>query len=165
MHSHVHKRIGDYLGETLPADARIVANEIGAVRYHSNRPVIDMLGLTDETVSAIRHRSFQTYGIGSSPWSANSVTRYLLDGDPECVVLPAPTELDLDDRMSHRDSMHPLWYTILTDPVFEARYRPRLAVAVHPGKYLYLFTRQDVSLSGKHVLAVDRCADLITLDN
>lgn len=164
MHSHVHREIGRYLGEALPADGRIVANEIGAIRYHSGRPVVDMLGLTDNTVSAIRYRSFQTFGIGSSAWSANAVTRYLLDGDPACVILPAPEVLTLTDRTSHRDSMHPLWYTILTDPVFEAKYTPRFYVAIHPRKFVYLFTRDDVALPAGVYPENLRCMEIHTLD-
>jgi len=160
MHSHVHREIGRFLCDVLPADSRIVANEIGAVRYHSGRPVVDMLGLTDETVSAIRYRSFQTYGIGSSAWSANSVTRYLIDGNPECVILPAPEVLDLEDRIKHKDSMHPLWYTILTDPVFEAGYDPQFYIVIHPGKFVYLFTRKDVVIPPGSTMPRLRCMEI-----
>ena len=160
MHSHVHREIGRFLGDVLPADSRIVANEIGAVRYHSGRPVVDMLGLTDETVSAIRYRSFQTYGIGSSAWSTNAVTRYLLDGNPACVILPAPEVLDLAERTKHKDSMHPLWYTILTDPVFEAGYDAQFYIAIHPGKFVYLFTRKDVVIPPGSEISPLRCMEI-----
>jgi len=147
MHSHVHRAIGRMLGELVPPGGEIAANEIGAIRYHSRRPVVDMLGLTDDTVAAIRYRSFQTYGVGSSPWSTLAVTRYLLDRNPACVVLPSNEVLSLDDRKRHRETMHPLWYEILTAPDLEDRYRPIGYIKIHETKYLYFFLRNDISFA------------------
>jgi hypothetical protein len=147
MHSGVHEDIGRMLGRLVPPGGEIVANEIGAIRYHSRRPVIDMLGLTDRTVAAIRFQSFRTYGVGSSPWSTLAVTRYLLDRNPACVVLPSDEALSLDDKKRHARTMHPLWYRILSAPDIEDRYRPVGYVRIHDRKYLYFFLRNDIPLS------------------
>jgi arabinofuranosyltransferase len=147
MHSGVHRDIGRMLGRLVPPGGEIVANEIGAIRYHSRRPVIDMLGLTDRTVAAIRFQSFRTYGVGSSPWSTLAVTRYLMDRNPACVVLPSEETLSLDDKKRHAKTMHPLWYRILTAPDIEDRYRPVGYVKIHDKKFLYFFLRNDIPLS------------------
>jgi hypothetical protein len=144
MHSRAHRAIGRTLSEMVPPGGEIVANEIGAIRYYSHRPVVDMLGLTDETVSAICYRSFQTYGIGSSPWSAQAVTRYLLDRNPACVVLPSYEVLSLSEKTRYKETMHPLWHAILTAPDLEDRYRPVAYVKVHDAKFLYFFLRNDI---------------------
>jgi len=145
MHSGAHRAIGRMLGEMIPPGGEIVANEIGAIRYYSHRPVVDMLGLTDETVAAIRYRSFQIYGVGSSPWGAQTVTRYLFDRNPACVVVPSYEMLSLADRTRYKETMHPLWYTILTAPDLEDRYRPVGYIKIHDAKFLYLFLRDDIA--------------------
>jgi hypothetical protein len=165
MHSRTHRAVGRMLGDLVPPGAEIVANEIGAIRYHSRRPVVDMLGLTDETVAAIRYRSFQEHGVGSSPWSAQAVTRYLLDRSPECIVLPSLEVLSLEDKQKHRAAMHPLWYALLTASRLEDRYRPVLYVEIHDSKYLYVFLRNDIKFPPAH-FAVPRgdCLQVRRLD-
>ncbi|MEJ2720491.1 MAG: hypothetical protein P8181_05045 [bacterium] len=166
MHARAQCDIGRFLGPRgalgafLPEDGTIVTNEIGAIRYYSGRPVIDMLGLTDKTVSAIRYESFQTYGIGSSPWSAVTVSRYLLDRDPACVIIPSTGMLSLHDRTVHRRNMHPLWYAIFTDPRLESNYRALYRFTIHPQKYLYLFVRDDIEINGPaSPLPTSRCLE------
>ncbi len=146
MHGHVHRAVGVLLGDLVPPGGEIVVNEIGAIRYYSHRPVIDMLGLTDGTVAAIRYRSFQTYGAGTSPWSAAAVTRYLLDRNPACIVVPSYEELELEDKPRYKDTMHPLWYAIFSAPQLDQRYRPVGYVKIHEAKFLYVFLRKDISM-------------------
>ena len=150
MHGHAHRAVGRMLGELIPPGGEIVANEIGAIRYHSRRPVVDMLGLTDKTVAAIRYRSFRTYGVGSSPWSTQAVTRYLLDRNPQCIVLPSSEVLSLADKSRYKDKMHPLWYALLTAYGLEERYRPVVYVEIHETKYLYVFLRNDINFPPSH---------------
>jgi hypothetical protein len=149
MHAQTHREIGRFLGaigNSFPESGAIVTNEIGAIRYHSRRPVIDMLGLTDATISAIRYASFNTYGIGSSAWSAVSVSRYLFDREPAYVLLPSARLISFDDRTRHQPTMHPLWYAILTEPRLESQYRGACAFKTHENKYLYLFVRNDIDV-------------------
>ncbi|UCH85165.1 MAG: hypothetical protein JSW50_05610 [Candidatus Latescibacterota bacterium] len=163
MHARSHRAIGQFIGRMGAAPDKqraVVANEIGAVRYYSRRPVIDMLGLTDDTISAIRYQSFKTYGIGSSPWSAVSVCRYLLDRNPAYVLLPSSEPLSLDDRTRHRSTMHPLWYAILTEPRMESHYYPSCVFEIHKRKFLYLFVRNDIlPETAPTALPQQRCLD------
>jgi arabinofuranosyltransferase len=165
MHAHVHRAVGRMLGELVPPGAEIVANEVGAIRYHSRRPVVDMLGLTDKTVAEIRYRSFQEYGVGSSPWSVQAVTAYLLDRNPECIVLPSEGILSLDDKEKYRGTMHPLWYALLTAPGLDDRYRPVLYVEIHESKYLYIFLRSDIKFPPAHfAVPLGECMRVRRLD-
>lgn len=165
MHSHAHRAVGRMLGELIPPGAEIVANEIGAIRYYSRRPVVDMLGLTDKTVARIRYRSFQEYGEGSSPWSAQAVTAYLLGRDPECVVLPSEVVLSLADKQKHKGTMHPLWYALLTSPVIDDRYRAVLYVEIHEYKRLYVFLRNDIVFPPAHfAVPLGDCVQVHRLD-
>ncbi|HMB71192.1 MAG TPA: hypothetical protein VKU85_17915 [bacterium] len=43
--NEVQRRIGTWLGENLPAGTRIASSDAGAVRYFSELPVVDVLGL------------------------------------------------------------------------------------------------------------------------
>jgi arabinofuranosyltransferase len=165
MHSHAHRAIGRMLSDLIPPGSEIVTNEIGAIRYYSRRPVIDMLGLTDKTVAGIRFRSYQTYGVGSSPWSTQAVTRYLLDRNPACVLIPSTEVLSLKDRSRYKDTMHLLWYTLLTAPGLEDRYRPVLYIEIHDSKYLYVFLRNDVVFPPAHfAVPLEDCLQVRRLD-
>jgi hypothetical protein len=43
--NEMQRAIGEWLGRTTPAGSWIAASDAGAVRYFSNRPTIDVLGL------------------------------------------------------------------------------------------------------------------------
>ena len=130
----------------LSVDATAVTNEIGAIKFYSRLPVVDMLGLTDDTVSAIRFHSFRTYGVGSSPWSAVSVASYILERKPDAIFLPAVEPLTFERRrVFGGDNMHPLWKAIVTDPRFN-RYEAVMAMRINQNKYGYLFLAPGVRL-------------------
>jgi arabinofuranosyltransferase len=50
MHSRPHRAIGLWLRDHAHPGERLVVNEIGAIGYYSNLPIIDMIGLTDKTI-------------------------------------------------------------------------------------------------------------------
>ena len=162
MHASAHRKIGEMIGEMIPNTPTIVANEIGAIRYYAEAPVVDMLGLTDATVSAIRFESFQKYGIGSSEWSATKVADYLLGRVPGVVVLPADRKLDLDRRERHGGTMHPLWYAIFTHPDFIDGYKPARVIRIHESKFMYLFVRYDVPVNNTAPLPSELCFEMVS---
>jgi hypothetical protein len=165
MQSGAQRAIGRMLGDMIPPGGEIVANEIGAIRYYSHRPVVDMLGLTDKTVSAIRYRSFQIYGVGSSPWAAENVARYLLDRNPSCVVVPSNEVLALADKARHKETTHPLWYAILSAADLEDRYRAVGYIKIHDSKFLYVFLRGDITFPPDHFEAPrGACLEVHLLD-
>jgi hypothetical protein len=162
MHSQVHREIGSMLGRALPEGSSIVVNEVGAIRYTSDHTVIDMLGLTDETVAAIRHHSFLTYGEGASRWGSVAVAQYIFDRNPTCIVLPSYGRLALDDRTTNKEIMDALWYAILTGREFAERFRPVIGIRIHSVKYLYVFVSEDVNASDFD-LSSGRCVDAWTI--
>jgi arabinofuranosyltransferase len=144
MHSGDLKTIGLTLAESLPENSMVVANEIGAIAYYSNHRVVDMLGLTDKTISRIRYRSFHDYGIGSSPWSTRKVTDYLYSRRPDCIILPSYGNLNGEKRTNIGNIMHPLWLEIYNDKRLSANYRRECSVRIHLAKYLHIYILRDI---------------------
>jgi hypothetical protein len=64
----------NYLREQIPASETCAASDIGALRYYSQRPIIDLLGLIDP---------------GLRKWyMADKSDQYLLENRVTCLVLP-----------------------------------------------------------------------------
>jgi hypothetical protein len=176
MNASAHRELGRYMGDALPPASAVVTNEVGAIKYYSRLNVVDMLGLTDETVSAIRFESFRTFGVGSSNWSVASVTDYLLERQPEAIILPAEAALELEVHEQRRGlrsarwggiydgAGHPLWREIAGDHRFN-RYRPVMGIRIHRRKYLYLFTAPGIRLAVPPADRVEgRCLQAWTID-
>lgn len=70
--------------ESLPSDARIGAQDAGAVRFFGNRPVVDLLGLNDHRLIAAQ---LESGGDGVARYLAGCELRafFLLDPDPGAV--------------------------------------------------------------------------------
>jgi hypothetical protein len=64
----------NYLREQIPASETCAASDIGALRYYSQRPIIDLLGLIDP-------------GLGKW-YMADKSDQYLLENRVTCLVLP-----------------------------------------------------------------------------
>jgi len=53
--NHMHVRLGHWVAENTPPDATLALNDIGAITYISERPVVDLAGLvTPEVVPLLR---------------------------------------------------------------------------------------------------------------
>lgn len=49
-------RVGEWIRDTLPADARVATHDVGAIAFVGGRPVVDLVGLvTPEMAGAYRH--------------------------------------------------------------------------------------------------------------
>ena len=164
MHAAVHKEIGLALGRTLPAGSTVVFNEVGAVAYYSKLPVIDMIGLTDATVSRILHESYRKYGRGGSEWSVAEISSYLLARRPDCVVVPSYQPLAAWPDPGNRERMHLLWYRLYCDVNASGRYRRLSQLRIHDSKYLYFFVLNDLEVNRLQPLPVDfsECLHLFT---
>ncbi len=146
MHAAVQKETGRTLGQILPSGSTIVTNEVGAVAYYSKLPVIDMIGLTDATVSRILYQSYRKYGRGGSDWSVSEISSYLLARRPDCVIVPSYRPLAAWPDPNNRDRMHLLWYRLFSDLNASGRYRRLGQLRIHDSKYLYLFVLNDLKL-------------------
>jgi arabinofuranosyltransferase len=146
MHAAVQKEIGQVLGRTLPSGATVVTNEVGAVAYYSGLGVIDMIGLTDATVSRILHQSYRKYGRGGSDWSVAEISRYLLARHPDCVLVPSYQPLTAWPDPGNRERMHYLWYRLFNDLNASGQYRRLGQLKIHDSKYLYLYVLKQLEL-------------------
>ncbi len=54
--NHMHVALGRWAAEHTPPDALLAVNDIGAIAYFSQRPVLDLAGLVSPEVVPILHR-------------------------------------------------------------------------------------------------------------
>ncbi|HVF26283.1 MAG TPA: hypothetical protein VNA23_10365 [Anaerolineales bacterium] len=69
-----------FVHNSLSADENCAAFDIGALRYFSQRPIVDIGGLTDPD----EHKWF----------SENKIDLYLLEHEATCLILPGQTNID-----------------------------------------------------------------------
>jgi arabinofuranosyltransferase len=62
-HNEQLRGVGEWLRDHTAKDAVIAVSSIGALPYYADRPVIDMMGLTDKHIG---HRKMATMGTGAS---------------------------------------------------------------------------------------------------
>ncbi|MBI4719663.1 MAG: hypothetical protein HY770_00170, partial [Chitinivibrionia bacterium] len=129
MHGGSLRALGSLMKSALPPGSLVASNEIGALAYYSGFDVIDMLGLTDRTVSRIRYASYRRDGTGSSPEGAARVRDYILSRDPEAVILPSYVGLAEADANAGEGAMHPLWAAFFESERFRTAYARVLSIA------------------------------------
>jgi arabinofuranosyltransferase len=147
MNSKVHRRIGVFLRENLPADATVVVNEVGAIAYESGLVTYDMIGLTDKTVGRLLYQSYLRFGDSGSEWSVPRIADYLLSRNPYCVVIPAYGEIDPDVHEPVGRLMHSIWEGVFIHPALARRYRCAFWIKIHDHKYWYFYFRNGASAS------------------
>jgi hypothetical protein len=76
--------VGHWLGQNLPADARIAAVAVGAVPYFSDLPTYDLTGLTNREV-ATQGQVYIAGKVGHQKYN----TDYILARRPDYVISPA----------------------------------------------------------------------------
>jgi arabinofuranosyltransferase len=88
-------RIGEWMREHLPSDAVLATNTAGSIPYYSRLPVIDMMGLNDETIASRRELPREWKGIEKGDG------RYVLSRRPDYIqlgsFLGSPAPLFLSD--------------------------------------------------------------------
>lgn len=146
MHAHFHAHLGKALDEMLPADAKVVFNEMGAVPYYCDRVMLDMIGLTDKTVGSIIFESYRNWGTTETNFCRRGISDYLLQQNPECIILPSRGPIDTESFTSTNEFFHPIWYGIYEHPVFRSRYRADFTIQHNEHKFLNVFLRSDVSV-------------------
>jgi hypothetical protein len=143
----VHRPIGLWLRDNLPADATVAQIATGIVPYYSGLPTLDMLGVNDH------HIAHQDRRIPHQPAGHDKEDgAYILLARPEVIwlsvgpeAMPRSTPDDykppIDERIAPviTDVSHNLYLWVY--------YRP-VAVAVEGG-WLNLLVRNDVALPGE----------------
>jgi hypothetical protein len=108
--NEVQRRIGTWLGERVPPDVWIAASDAGAIRYCSNRPTVDVIGLNTPEMLTLDEDYVRSHPVAAvallpawfRPRDPNAVavvlraeTRdYTVTSDPrmavQVVLVPAP---------------------------------------------------------------------------
>ena len=74
---NVRIRAAEFIRRSLPAADLCAAFDVGALRYFSERPIVDLGGLIDPNAAQV--------------FESGSADRYLLERGVSCVVLPGRT--------------------------------------------------------------------------
>ena len=109
--ARVGRVVGLYLRRTLPADALLAVNTVGALPYHSGLRTVDMLGLTDARIARRSVRS----DLGHNPAHSAGDGRYVLSREPQVVIFGNTTGEE-----------HPLYFSdedLARQPGFSRKYR------------------------------------------
>jgi hypothetical protein len=102
-----------YIVERVPDDEQIAAFDVGAVRFYTDRPIIDLGGLIDPALDEVYRED-------------GSVDRYLAERDVRYVILPGRTNtinegwFDFAREMGLTTSP---WFTLQKVQVFEIDYQ------------------------------------------
>ncbi len=81
-HNEQLRGVGEWLRDHTPKDAVIAVSSIGALPYYADRPVIDMMGLTDRHIG---HRKMSTMGTGA-PGHEKGDGEYVLERRPDIIL-------------------------------------------------------------------------------
>jgi hypothetical protein len=103
------KTTGLCIRDRTAPDESIAAVAIGALRYYSDRPVIDMVGLTD------LHIARETRVPVGRGWAGHEKydSRYVLSRRPIYICIPEQSG----------SSLVPAWYDLWQQPDFRSLYR------------------------------------------
>lgn len=129
-------QVGEWLAENAPADASVVAANVGAIGFLSHLKVIDMIGLTDATIAR-------------NGWTVD----YLLAQNPEFIVLESDTAEDFGGLYGTSGE----WFA--ATPAFQENYEQIFVLdngrTDEPALFLHhlphatwLYARRDLGLSG-----------------
>jgi hypothetical protein len=106
-------RVGALLGDVLPPDAQIATSPIGAIGWYSERPIVDILGLTNDATADERPDVEGITLKGHHRYDAE----WVLARRPEVVVLGNAVLYD------GRLEVNPWERTLVLHPEFQRRYR------------------------------------------
>lgn len=97
VRTRLYAAVGRHLRERSPAGSTVAAMEVGALAYHADRPVLDLVGLVDPEVLAAR--------------TAGRLPALVAERAPEYILVPPPF---LGRELGE----------VMRDPRIRARYRP-----------------------------------------
>ncbi len=123
-----------------PGDA-VALLPIGAISYYSGRPIIDMLGLTDEYIAHLPIETGQGY-TGHEKFD----NQYVLDRNPRFILAHhiVSSSQRLDERGFSSTAYFPLHQQLLQMPAFHQRYQFRRVHAA-PDRYFLFYERRRSS--------------------
>jgi hypothetical protein len=140
-HGHAARRLGEWLGRSLPRETRLGVAAAGAIPFYSGLYAIDALGVTDPL-------SARKPPPAGAPWKPGHM-RYdlqrFLDADPDVIVwefgsvwslarLKEPPGDFTNRKGDYRREL-------LLSPVFRERYRPFSGVPAESERFFTAYTR------------------------
>lgn len=138
-------KTGLWLAQTTPEGTVIATTAIGAIGYFSERPLIDMLGLTDRTI-AIEGRSYSD----AAPGHGRYHTAYVISRSPELVIYPTSGRFEEPQWREPADVSQAFAYALydlVNDPTVQAEYN-YVASELTDGTWVEYQLRRDSSLPG-----------------
>ena len=116
-------QLGRALHEIVPPGQKIGSIAVGAIGYHSKRPILDLLGLNDRAIARtpIELDRHHVWRAGHMKGSAAEVLRQR----PEYLLLQATPPTDEPDQPPSADTRtyYPFVDDLLRSPEFHAQYR------------------------------------------
>jgi len=123
MHSRPHRVAGLWLREHARPGEKLVVNEIGAIGWYSNLPVIDMIGLTDKRIPGF--------------WKSGDFAGYA-----DFILAQRPVWIALNDRQQPADAgMDPAHSALYERMQAEGSFQLVHTFPLRRGKNLLLFRR------------------------
>ena len=95
----VHRGAGEWLRDNLPSDTKLAVFDVGAIKYFSGMPIIDIAGLTDN--EALEHVL------------KGDITPYLKDRGAEYLVMVEELFTERERKMGKIDYLNSAFYDIL----------------------------------------------------
>ncbi len=140
---HADRRVlGLWLGKYTPPDYTIAAFAVGSIAYHSDRNMLDLLGIND---AVIAHSDVPDFGTGIAGHEKYNVDYVLDDVRPEIIVTgdadlgPLTTE-ELRRRSAGPGGL-PAKTALMTDPRLWERYEARSLY--EDGRWFNFLQRKD----------------------
>ena len=125
MHSRPHRAIGLWLKNHARKGDKLVVNEIGAIGWYSELPIIDMIGLTDKAIPGF--------------WKSGD-----FDACADFILAQNPRYIGLNDRQSAGDEgMDPAHHALFERMERTGNYRLVHTFPLQKGKNLLLFERSS----------------------
>jgi hypothetical protein len=109
-------QVGRTLGAILPAGTVIGCGSSGAIGFHSDLPIVDILGLTEPEIA--RRGTIAS----TQPGHLKSLGRHVLDRGPDLLLL-GNVQIHRGTRAEDRSRIKPQERDITLDPRFDASYR------------------------------------------
>lgn len=125
-----HTKLGKWLFENLSPNATLVFADIGAAPYYSKLRTIDIVGVTDDYIT--RH------------WQDANYTKYILDQNPEIIVLISGRGTVFSPYWDYSDRIY-------VDEDFQKNYRRIAVLKFDDNYYLWVYKINSLNIDKKAI--------------
>jgi hypothetical protein len=134
--------MGLFLRSAAPPDASLATFAIGAIGFHSQMTIVDMLGIVDPVIAHQERRDRS-----AAPGHDKFDNDYVLSREPSYVMLVAvltkdPLPTDIQRRILEAERVQKVNLDMFNNPAFQEGYRP--ANVLLEGGHMNFFVRRDL---------------------